>query len=194
MQTMIAWIVTFLVSVAPPVSRCYGEAEDQYEARLHSIVQSAASVAFDLTEERLESGEWGYEMSLMRMLAVASHESMGFNERVDNGQLRGDKGASGCLMGLMVDKRGKAEHWTLKELTEDRHLCFLVGYHRMKLSQRVCGKGQNSLAVYASGKCHVGRAVSKEMWTQGRDWGWRLVAANERGEWGPRVFGPEENN
>lgn len=92
-----------------------------------------------------------------------------------------------------MGKDGLAEGWTLRQFTEERSLCFLVGYHRMRTSQRVCGRGPNSLAVYASGKCHVGRAVSKEMWTQGRDWGWRLVAAYERGEWGPRMIGPEED-
>jgi len=190
---MVAWIVTLLVAVAPPVSRCYGEAQDHYEQRLSEIVDAAAASVFDLNEERLVGGEWGYELSLMRVLAVASHESMGFNERVDDGRQRGDSGASGCLMGIMGNAQGEAEGWTIKELTNERLLCFLVGYHRMKLSQRVCGCGVNSLAVYASGRCDWGRKESKDMVVVGRDWGWRLVAGYERGEWGPRIMEPEEN-
>jgi len=190
---MVAWIVTLLVAVAPPVSRCYGEQPDQYKQRLTEIVDAATATVFDLNEERLVGGEWGYELSLMRMLAVASHESMGFNEHVDDGRQRGDSGASACLMGIMGDRHGKAEGWTLRELTNERLLCFLVGYHRMKTSHRVCGRGVHGLAVYASGQCSKGREVSAVMVKQGRDWGYKLVAAYDQGEWGPRIMEPEEN-
>ena len=86
-------------------------------------------------------------------------------------------------MGIMVGKGDTAEGWTMKQLTEDRILCFTVGYHRMRMSVAKCGKNVHGLAVYASGRCDWGRKESRDMVTRGYRWFAKAKQALEDGEW-----------
>lgn len=182
-DSMLAWIVLFLVSVAPPVARVELEGQASYTARVKAIVETAAMVVYDPAEPRVHKGPWGLERSLMLTLAVGYHESMGFRREVDNGTIKGDHGATVCLMGIMVG-RGRAEGWTATQLIQDREKCLRVGYHRIRQSLSICGSGPNGLAVYASGRCEYGRKVSREMSTLADRWVGKLKVAWEKGEWG----------
>lgn len=186
MEAFITWLIAFILT-AVPYGACMepacAETQDQYEQRIAEIVDSAASVVFDVDEEPLYGGPQGRYESLVHVMSVAHHESMGFRRDVDDGRLRGDKGGSGCLMGIMVGEGGKAEGWTLRQLTKERRLCFLVGYHRMKLSVRKCGKNIHGLSTYASGRCDWGRKESADMVTRGYRWWGRAKQAHDEGVW-----------
>lgn len=185
MEAMYAWLLTFLLNVAPygtcTEPACY-ETQPEYEQRIELTLDAALSVAYDIDEQPLFPGAWGREVSVMHMLAVADHESGHFRKDVDDGRKRGDGGASWCLMGVMVGK-GLAEGHTGKQLVADRRMCFSVGYHIMRLSLKQCGRNLHGLAVYASGSCHLGRSVAADMMRQGRSWFGLLKQGWNNDEW-----------
>lgn len=187
MESMIAWIAAFLVALMPQVASVRGETPSGYRARVQHIVEDAAGVALAESEVPHHTGPWGRERGLMRTLAVAWHESMGFHRDVDSGVIRGDGGKSVCLMGIMTDG-GHAEGYTISELVNDRRACFSVGFHRMRLSYRTCRTtGLVGLSAYASGNCQKGRKESADMVRMGDRWTEALIAAWKRGEWGSEV-------
>jgi hypothetical protein len=108
---------------------------------------------------------------------------MGFHRDVDAGVIRGDGGASVCIMGIMT-VNGKAMGFTTSQIINERQVCLLIGYQIMANSYKQCGKGIYGLAAYASGRCDWGRKESEDMVRMGDRWYVALKAAWKRGEWG----------
>ena len=186
MQQFLAWLVTFLIALRPSGHiHDHGcrESEADYAARISAHVDAAASVVFDTDEPSRRIGPWALERSLIDVLAIAHHESQGFCRAVDTGERRADSGKTVCAMGVMTDG-GYAGGYALKHLLDERRVCYLVGYRRMRKSWPMCwGWPDSQLRVYASGQCDRGGRESHDMLAAGTRWWGKAFQAWQRGEW-----------
>lgn len=188
METVIAWILSFMVSTAPPGRPTfYVEAQEtQADAliRYESIANDIVGVVYDKDTKPLFKGEQGRARTVSVMLSLMLFES-GFRKNVDFGlgkHGRGDAGKSWCLLQLNVG-RGKTIRWNTKEdrlprsgdkpedihpgftgeeLVQDRKKCITAGLRGLRVSFASCPKLSldQKLRVYGSGSCEKGAKES----------------------------------
>lgn len=188
MEHVLAWILSFMVSVAPPGRKTfYVEAQETQEealARYQSIAEDIVYVVYDPNTKVLFRGANGRSRTVSVVLSIMLHES-GFMKNVDYGigkYARGDKGRSWCLMQLNIGA-GKTWSWNVKynrrprwgdnpsdivdgytgpELVKDRRLCIQEGLKVLRMSFSACrGVPLNQkLRAYASGSCSNGQQQS----------------------------------
>jgi hypothetical protein len=200
MDTIIAWVVAFLVTNAPPGAPQYipeaKESADETVARYDSIAHDLVEVVYDENEPPLFKGEHGRAKTIAILESIAWHESgKALRKDVDTGEgrrARGDSGGSVCLMQINVGKgrtpryntvkkrfayRGDPESeliegYTADELLSDRKKCFLTGLRLARESFTACGNVplDQSLKLYASGKCDAGTDESKHRMDKGMKW------------------------
>jgi len=183
LNTVIAWIVTIIVSVAP-VGRpqFHPDAKETTEEttdRYNAIANDLASVVYDQNEKPLFSGPNGRAKTAQVMLAIMNYESS-FRRDVDFGLGkfgRGDGGRSWCMMQVLLgqpEKNGKtrqriyvqpngrmgyttdpAKGWGGEELVSDRKACFRAALSVLRDSFQACANNElkDRLSLYASGKC-----------------------------------------
>lgn len=140
------------------------EAQDNYTTeRYKSIVNDLVAVAEDPNEEPLVSGSQERVRSAVLALAIASYESGGYREDVDQPAPTGDYRNSYCLMQVQVRPGEKMK---------SRQDCFRLGFARVRESQNACKNNpiDDRLAVYASGRCSAGRAFSRLKMKRANDW------------------------
>lgn len=184
MDPIIAWILSFIVSVAPPGRKTfYPEAQEtrvEAQERYESIAEDIVDVVYDPNTKALFRGSNGRSRTVSVILSIMLHES-GFMRNVDYGvgkYARGDQGNSWCLMQLNIGA-GRTLKWNVKhdrpprwgddpadifdgykgeELVKDRQLCIREGLKILRLSFSSCrGLPLNQrLRVYASGSCENG--------------------------------------
>jgi hypothetical protein len=168
METVIAWMLAFMVSVAPPGRKTYyAEAQElKTEAltRYRSIAEDVTEVVYDPNTKPLFRGKKGRTRTVSVILAIMLYES-GFMKNVDYGigkYGRGDNGKSWCLMQMMVGK-GRAWQnaggWNVKydrpprfgddpkdiekgssgpEMVKDRRLCVKEALRLLRISFVSC--------------------------------------------------------
>lgn len=184
MEPVIAWILAFMVSVAPPGRKTfYEEAQEtqtEASARYQSIAEDIIEVVYNPATKPLFRGSNGRSRTVSVILSIMLHES-GFMKNVDYGVgkfARGDKGNSWCLMQINVGK-GRTIKWNVKhdrlprwgddpndifegytgsELVTDRQKCIGEGLKVLRVSFAAC-RGlpmDQKLRVYASGRCTAG--------------------------------------
>lgn len=200
MNTVIAWLVTFIVAVAPPTRPQFipdaKETPAEATARYESIASDIASVVWDQNNTALFSGPNGRAKTASVIMSIMSHESA-FRKDVDFGlgnQARGDGGKSWCLMQINVGT-GRSWSWNTKlnrpaypndpkedivqgftgeEMTKDRKKCILAGYRIMKVSfasSQARGLPVSEwLRVYASGNIDSGSPQSQHRMNLGINW------------------------
>ena len=159
-QELIAWMVTLMISIAPPYTsdlKAAVETREEMIDRYESIATDIVSVVYDDNEKPLIGGTRGREASSMEVLSIAFFESR-FRKTVDKnlGKYgRGDNGNSWCLMQLNIGKGKTKEGWTGEELISDRKKCLTSGYHYMKMSFGACWNLpiKDRLSAYATGHC-----------------------------------------
>lgn len=168
MEPVIAWILSFIVSVAPPGRPAfYPEAQEtKQEAmeRYNDIATDIIEVVYDPNTKPLFGGRWGRARTVTVLLGIMLYES-GFWRNVDFGvgkYGRGDKGNSWCLMQMNV---GNGRPWTRgggynvkhdrpwrfgdkaedliegasgPEMVADRRKCITEGLRLIRLSFRSC--------------------------------------------------------
>lgn len=186
METVLAWILAFMVSVAPPGRKTYyteaQETKEDAQARYQSIAEDLVEVVYDPNTKVPFKGSNGRSRTVSVILSIMLHES-GFMKNVDYGvgkYARGDQGNSWCMMQLNVGK-GRTLKWNIKhdrrprwgddpkdifdghtgpELVADRKLCIREGLKILRISFSSCGKFglplNQRLRVYASGNCREG--------------------------------------
>jgi hypothetical protein len=186
MEPILAWILAFMVSVAPPGRKTfYAEAQEtkaEAEARYRDIAEDIVDVVYDPNTKVMFRGSNGRSRTVSIILSIMLHES-GFMKNVDFGvgkYARGDQGKSWCLMQLNVGA-GRTIKWNTKhdrpprwgddpadifeghkgeELVNNRKLCIQEGLKVLRVSFSSCrGKGlplNQRLRVYASGSCERG--------------------------------------
>ena len=183
MNTVIAWIITLIVSVAPVGRPQYHpeakETDQETTDRYESIANDLVSVVYDQNEKPLFSDATGRAKTIEVMLAIAQYES-GFRKDVDFGlgkYSKGDGGASWCLMQVLLGKENKqgktrqhiyvrpdgwmgyskdpAIGWGGEDLVKDRKACFRAALSILRTSFQACGQQEmrDRLSLYASGKC-----------------------------------------
>jgi hypothetical protein len=184
MEPVLAWILAFMVSVAPPGRKTYyveaQETREEAMARYESIAEDLVEVVYDPATTPLFRGSNGRSRTVSVMLAIMLYES-GFGRNVDYGvgkYARGDRGNSWCMMQLNIGS-GKTLRWNVKhdrrarygdppeeifegytgeEMVKDRRKCFREGLKVLRLSFSSCrGMGlplNQRLRVYGSGTCH----------------------------------------
>lgn len=187
MEQLIAWILSFMVTVAPPGRNTYipeaNETRDDAQARYEAIARDVAEVVWDSGERPLFQGPNGRARTTALILSVMLHESA-FRKDVDTGVgklARGDGGRSWCLMQLNVGA-GRTIAWNKSRyryarpgdpadevvdgfsgpmLVQDRRNCIragLRGIHGVR-----CGglPVREWLRAYASGSCEKGSTESR---------------------------------
>lgn len=159
---IIAWAVSSMLAWSP-----VAEAK---RARYEMIAADAAIVVFDPAEKPLYAGERGRVKTLAMVLSIASFES-NFLEEVELGHVRGDHGASWCLMQVSLSKEARIvlkgdvygyaysreQGWSGEDLAGDRQKCFRAALHMMRESIRGCG----DLSLYTSGACRQKERASE---------------------------------
>lgn len=191
METMLAWIVSFMLVVAPHPRVTYPEAQEttvERTERFNAIARDVLAVTMDPTEKPLFGGKVGRIRTTMVLLSIALYESA-FRKDVDLGlgkHAKGDGGRSWCMMQMQLGKLndegktttrmnltsdGKVE-WVTddtskglggEDLVRDRKLCFKAALHMVRMSFGACGQVpvEDRLKVYASGSCEKGEPESR---------------------------------
>lgn len=185
-NSVIAWIVSIMVQVAPPDRLAAGpqlpgweETAEQKLERYESIAQDLHRVVYDPAFRPLHSGRKGRASTVALVLGVAYHES-GFARDVDHGPCyrgpgnagRCDGGTSVSLMQIRVGAGATVEGWTRDDLFADRTKAFRAGIRLLRQSMRACSKlpSEHWLSAYASGACDnpLGHRRSSELVSLGR--------------------------
>lgn len=199
MNTVIAWIVSFITAVNPAGSKKWlpaaEETSEEATARYESIATDLASVVWDRDNPPLFQGSLGREKSASVLLATMRFESQ-FRRDVDlniGDKARGDGGDSYCMLQIDIGK-GRTQAWnqtkhrfvykgdaatdviipgfTGDELIADRKKCLLTAYRMMRVSFQACYKlpVEDRLALYASGTCDLGHKASEIRMKLAKTW------------------------
>lgn len=191
METLIAWIVSFMVASAPPGRKTYvpeaEETREQAMERYQDIAEDIVEVVYGPDREKsLFRGRYAQSRTVSVILSLMLHES-GFRRDVDFGLgklARGDQGNSWCLMQLNVgtgrtlpwntkyDRLARPADppeeihtgWTGQELVDDRQKCIRAGLRVVRSSFLSCRRlGRLEwLRVYASGSTEKGSSHSRQ--------------------------------
>lgn len=188
MESLISWIVAFMVSVAPPGRPTFvpeaQETKEEAEARYQSIATDIVEVVYDPKTKPLFKGPEGRARTVSVILALMLHESA-FMKNVDEGKgkfARGDAGKSWCLLQLNVGN-GRSWSWNAKhdrlpragddpadivpgftgpEMVADRKKCITAGLRGLRVSFSSCPRLplDQKLRIYGSGSCSKGGKAS----------------------------------
>lgn len=198
MEPVVAWIVSFIVAVAPADRPQFvkdaKETKDEALVRYNSIARDVTEVVWADPQPPLFAGPNGRARTVAVILSIMSHES-GFRKDVDFGLGKGAKGDSGrswCLMQLNVGEgrtfswntvKGRAAYdsdpssevvkgWTGKELVADRKKCITAGLRVMRISfdATVNMPLSDRLRVYASGNANAGGEASARRMNLATKW------------------------
>jgi hypothetical protein len=197
-NAVIAWLLTFMVAVAPVDRKQYYpdamETKEDAEARYNSIASDITAVVWSTENPPLFAGDDGRAKTAAVVMSIMTHES-GFRRDVDYGlgrAGRGDSGNSWCLMQVKTGNGRTAtwnrvkhrfamwndppdelvQGWTGPELVADRKKCITAGYRIMSASFSACRGLPVSgwLRVYASGSCEAGAPESEHRMNMGINW------------------------
>lgn len=187
MEQFVAWLVAFMITLAPPGRKHYipeaKETETEALERYGDIARDLAEVLTDEKENVITRGSQAKIRMAAIIVSVMLHES-GFRRDVDFGKgkyARGDNGNSWCLMQLNVGK-GKTKPWNYvrhrfafshdnpeevlpgwsgEELVADRKNCIRAGLHMINATSCTSQGPLGWLRGYASGSCSRGEQASR---------------------------------
>lgn len=198
MNEVIAWLLAFMVTAAPPGRKQFYpdaiETKEEASARYQSIAADIVAVAWNPDVKPLFGGPNGRARTATMVLSIMLHESA-FRRDVDFGlgkAGRGDHGRSWCLMQVQTgtgrtipwNKEKKrfykysdpkdevVQGWTGSELVTDRRKCIEAGIRVIGASFASCHHLPVSewLRVYASGNCEDGSDASRRRMYTGINW------------------------
>jgi len=191
LEQVIAWLMSLMVSVAPPGRKLYiPEAQETVEdatSRYEDIAKDVAYVVWNEQEKPIFPGSRGRERTAMVLLAVATFESA-FRKDVDFGVgklSKGDAGKSWCLNQINLGKKDakgstpnrivvnigggykitdhQEEGWSGQDLVDDRQKCFHAALSILRSSFTACSRNplEERLTQYTSGHCDQGEEASR---------------------------------
>jgi hypothetical protein len=171
MESLVTYLVAAMVAWVPLHAHAPLESPADAHARYESIAHDVAAVALEQSEAPLFDGPDGRAQTAVLMLSVASFESS-FRKAVDDGQGRGDRGRSYCLMQIHVGDGVTREGWSGHQLVEDRTLCFRAALHILRSSFGACRAlpVDDRLSAYASGRCFAEATISRSRIGRARRW------------------------
>ena len=162
-STLTSFLLSAMIQWNPPSQHAFYHQGEEYTInRYEDIAHDLAVVA--LIEEPLDvfSHEYDDEArahTALLIAAVSSYESGGFREDVDRHLKKGDSGHSVCV----------AQIWLRPgEVIQSRQDCFRLALSRLRESFVACRTLpiNERLAVYASGKCDIGRVAARKRWAR----------------------------
>lgn len=189
MDSIIAWMVALIVSVAPvgarPATPEGKETQAETYERYNEIAQDLVTVVYDEKELPLFKGPQGRAKTALLLLAIAKYESS-FRKDVDYGlgdKGRGDGGQSWCLgqiklghptkegstpQRIGVNERGfwtwdKEAGFSGQDLVNDRQKCFRAMLWMVRTSFAVCGKLYKDQPQYFLNLYASGKCVPKTL-------------------------------
>jgi len=168
LESIVAWMVALMVSVAPagraPATPEAKETQEEMNERYEAIAKDLVAVVYDKNEQPLFKGSQGRAKTAAVLLAIARYES-DFRRDVDLGKgplARGDGGRSWCLGQINLgepDKNGQTPrrigvdqngYWVWSEpgqwglsgpdLVNQRQNCFKAMLWMVRTSFAICGK------------------------------------------------------
>jgi hypothetical protein len=175
MNALIAYLLAAMVTWSPPGDHDYYEPREETLDRYAAIAKDFAAVALDPEEAPLFGGPQGRVQTGLLLASVAFYESGGYRRDVDLGigkKARGDSGRSWCLMQINIGDGTTLEHWSGRDLVEDRQKCLRVGLRRMRQSFEMCS-GQafiDRLSGYTTGRCTVADDYSHRRMKRALGW------------------------
>ena len=155
---MQAWILSIMLSLAPPQGSSDESVYDQFERY--------DSIAADLTAE-VEQGPWLFSgpqadrRTALIMLSIMFMES-GFHYGVDVGRIAGDGGRSVCVLQRMVGNSETPEGWDRVDLIRDRRKCIRSALNLAGKCNGMCGG--DWIKAYGSGSCSRGGKAAAKRW------------------------------
>ncbi len=166
LAAMAAWVQIL-------AARWVGEEPAAQLVRRENIARAAWTVAHDPHEPALFGGPQGRAKTALFMLSIASFES-GYHRRVDNGEKRGDKGNSSCLMQVWTPCRScrTPDGWTGDDLVASHERCFRAGLHALAMSLERCAhlKGSDKFSLYTNGQCTTGAWAARHRVARAEAW------------------------
>jgi hypothetical protein len=167
----VSYLVAAMLAWVPVYAHAPIESSEHALERYQDIARDLASVVLDESESPLFNGSGGRSETALLMLSVASFESS-FSKRVDDGNRRGDRGLSYCLMQIHVGNGVTREGWNGQQLIEDRKLCFRAGLHILQNSFSACRNltVDDRLSAYATGHCYPEARISRSRVGRARAW------------------------
>jgi hypothetical protein len=175
MNPLIAYLLAAIVTWSPPSDHDYYELREETLDRYAAIAHDIAAVALDPAEAPLFGGPQGRAQTALLLASVAFYESGGFRRDVDLGlgtSARGDSGRSWCLMQINIGDGTTIEHWTGRNLVEDRQKCLRAGLRRLRQSFDMCQNQSfvDRLSGYTKGRCTDGDDFSHRRLNRALDW------------------------
>ncbi len=161
LETILAYLVSAMVAWTPE-----GQAVDS--ARYSQIANDAWEVA---TNSPVFDSNGGVLRTALLLLSIASYESSGYRQDIDEGRVRGDHGQAVCLGQVHVYGP------TRERVARNRRLCFSAMIAAIRYSLEWCRylKPEDRLGGYTIGQCKPSR-TSRERWTRANRWWVQWVA------------------
>lgn len=170
METLAAWILGVLLTIAPPEKvRAPSESIQDVKTRYELTASSMASVIND-RGPLFKDKQGAYETAAL-MVGIIKFESELATD-VAIGKRRGDHGKSWCYAQIMIDGKTNIwgddvmKTWTGQDLVTDWNKCFAVEYEVLKYSLRTCRslKGGDILSGYTAGVCTENEKKAQHRW------------------------------
>lgn len=163
-QIVNIWLASLVLMMYPPNKMHPNDLDKQEEYKTHvnEVVKDIQEIIYDPNHKSWFGGRWGRAQEAALTTIIAAEESGGFNPDVESGKVRGDSGASWCLMAMNIGRGRTSEGWTGPELIADRKKCITAGVNAMQRSMNSCRKfGMLSgLSPYNTGRCIRNERIS----------------------------------
>jgi hypothetical protein len=159
LQQIVVWISLLISSFVNKVPTAIGSSPvgtDKDPARVLSIAQDLVEVVYDPKEAPAFRGPYARAQTLVLLTTVMGYES-GFQQAIEDGNLKGDSGSSVCFGQLNIGKGKTPEGYTQKDLVgaKNRKNCIRASLRVLRASVGSCWKYGElaALRLYGSGSC-----------------------------------------
>ena len=162
--TLRIWLASIVLMLYPPLKMYPNDIGLQNQHVLHA--NEVASDIYDIIYDPLHTSwfnnKWGRAQEAALITIIAAEESGGLDPEVEAGRVRGDNGASWCLMAINIGRGKTKEGWTGPDLIADRKKCLISGLNAVQRSMNICrGLGMLSgLSAYNTGRCIKNERIS----------------------------------
>ncbi len=175
MHALITYLLTAMLAWAPPSDHDYYAPREDTTTRYESIAHDIAEVSLDPNEPPLFGGPEGRAQTALLVSSIAFYESGGYRRDVDIGvghKSRGDGGRSWCIMQINLGDGATPEHWTGRDLVQDRKKCIRAGLTKIRESFMLCHALPLSdrLSGYTTGKCAADEDLSHRRMRRAMSW------------------------
>lgn len=163
-QILRMWLASIVFMMYPPDRVHPGNLilQENYKRHVNEVVIDIQEVVYDRAKTPWLYGKWARAQEAALATIIAAEESGGFNLGVENGIIRGNRGASWCLMAMNIGRGRTMEGWSGPDLIADRKKCITAGVNAMRRSMSVCRANGvlSGLSAYDTGRCIKNERIS----------------------------------